>query len=302
MAQTTLFIILVVVVEAVAVNNPDLMYAKYLFYNQEEYTMIICRYSFKLTLFLVLFAFVGSTPIFQSTAHGIENPIKMFQQSNAEDKGDKAYENNNYSLAFDEYRKAADTGSAYAQFMLANMYLTGDAGNKNLEQYMYWLRQSGENGYASANYLLGMAYLFNDPTETTWYLKKAARKEHGSAMHMLGVMSARGVGVPKNTNEAVRWFRLAKAQGLPISNQLLSVSGVESSFSKSKSRKPKQQMNLVREIQQRLTNLEYNPGPVDGLFGKKTRTAIQEFQLKAGLSPDGLATFELLEALKKSSP
>jgi peptidoglycan hydrolase-like protein with peptidoglycan-binding domain len=57
---------------------------------------------------------------------------------------------------------------------------------------------------------------------------------------------------------------------------------------------------LVREIQQRLTDLGYAPGPVDGLFGGKTRSAIQAFQRAQGLQPDGQATPQLLEVLKKS--
>jgi len=41
------------------------------------------------------------------------------------------------------------------------------------------------------------------------------------------------------------------------------------------------------ERQQWLKNLGYNPGPVDGVFGPKTKKALQEFQSDCGLHPDG---------------
>jgi peptidoglycan hydrolase-like protein with peptidoglycan-binding domain len=56
----------------------------------------------------------------------------------------------------------------------------------------------------------------------------------------------------------------------------------------------------VRQVQQRLRRLGYRPGPVDGLFGPRTKAAVQWFQIKHGLRPHGsvnAATFEHLRAL-----
>ncbi|WP_455365959.1 peptidoglycan-binding domain-containing protein [Kaarinaea lacus] len=44
---------------------------------------------------------------------------------------------------------------------------------------------------------------------------------------------------------------------------------------------------LVYQAQMRLLNKGYNPGPVDGLLGKKTRKAIENFQWDAGLKITG---------------
>lgn len=44
----------------------------------------------------------------------------------------------------------------------------------------------------------------------------------------------------------------------------------------------------VRQIQQRLADLEYNVGPVDGDFGPKTDAAVRHFQMDAGLTVDGI--------------
>jgi len=45
----------------------------------------------------------------------------------------------------------------------------------------------------------------------------------------------------------------------------------------------------VRKIQQRLKDWGYYKGPVDGIYGPKTRDAVIAFQKKHGLTPDGIA-------------
>ena len=44
----------------------------------------------------------------------------------------------------------------------------------------------------------------------------------------------------------------------------------------------------TREIQRALTELGYAPGPIDGVFGSKTRAAIMRFQADNGLIADGI--------------
>jgi peptidoglycan hydrolase-like protein with peptidoglycan-binding domain len=43
----------------------------------------------------------------------------------------------------------------------------------------------------------------------------------------------------------------------------------------------------VRRVQRELRRLGYRPGPVDGLFGPRTKAAVQWFQMKQGLRPRG---------------
>ena len=56
----------------------------------------------------------------------------------------------------------------------------------------------------------------------------------------------------------------------------------------------------VLAIQRRLNELGYNAGTPDGLFGSKTRAAIQAFQKAIGISVDGIANTELLRRLNES--
>lgn len=55
----------------------------------------------------------------------------------------------------------------------------------------------------------------------------------------------------------------------------------------------------VREIQSELTRLGYRPGPIDGLMGSQTRTAIRDFQRAHGLPVDGIPSAELLRYLRR---
>jgi hypothetical protein len=56
----------------------------------------------------------------------------------------------------------------------------------------------------------------------------------------------------------------------------------------------------VRDIQRKLNELGYDSGVVDGLMGRRTRSAIMEFQRDSGLPVDGLATDALLRQLESS--
>lgn len=55
---------------------------------------------------------------------------------------------------------------------------------------------------------------------------------------------------------------------------------------------------LVRDIQQSLYNLGYNPGPVDGQSGSQTRRAISAYQSDYNLLVDGRPTPQLLQHMR----
>ncbi len=59
----------------------------------------------------------------------------------------------------------------------------------------------------------------------------------------------------------------------------------------------------VVSLQQRLTTLGFDCGKVDGIFGKRTDSALREFQKSVGLFEDGIAanlTFEAFHRLRKT--
>lgn len=60
---------------------------------------------------------------------------------------------------------------------------------------------------------------------------------------------------------------------------------------------PGSQGGCVRIIQQRLTDLGYSPGPVDGIYGQKTAEAVKVFQQRSGLPQDGVVGVQTWNAL-----
>lgn len=53
----------------------------------------------------------------------------------------------------------------------------------------------------------------------------------------------------------------------------------------------------TRRAQELLELLGYNPGAIDGVYGRRTKTAIESFQREEGLSVDGLLSEELSDHL-----
>jgi hypothetical protein len=58
----------------------------------------------------------------------------------------------------------------------------------------------------------------------------------------------------------------------------------------------------VQLVQALLTQLGYEPGPVDGVMGKKTEAAIKAFQKNVNLPEDGKPSMELIEILYAKQP
>lgn len=264
------------------------------------------RLNSTLVLLLTLLLFSGCAGFTDTLKSGMSNTANYFKASAAETDGDAAYQNKDYANAFAAYQTAAEAGGEYGQFMLANMYLAGEGVKRDPKKYLHWMQQSADNGYPPANYLMGLASFSPNAAQAAAYFEAAAKEEHGTAMYMLGLMYASGMGVEPSDREALRWFRLAKAQGVPVEDQFLNAASIQT-YMKQVDRQAARsrqaalgQQKRVREIQQILTDLGYEPGPVDGLFGGKTRAAIQAFQREKGLEPDGLATDRVLEALKKA--
>ena len=56
----------------------------------------------------------------------------------------------------------------------------------------------------------------------------------------------------------------------------------------------------TRAVQQRLAELGYKPGPIDGMNGPRTRAAVRAFQRDHKLAQTGKVTPEVIEALSKA--
>jgi localization factor PodJL len=117
-------------------------------------------------------------------------------------------------------QKAAQGGSAKAQYELATDYATGHGAQRDLHLAVKWYEKAAQAGLAPAQYRLGSLYekglgvQRNANQAMAWYRKAA---DHGNvrAMHNLAVLTAEGGegGKPDYAN-AAQWFRKAAEYGV----------------------------------------------------------------------------------------
>ena len=106
------------------------------------------------------------------------------------------------------------------------------------------------------------------------------------AQNNLGTMYLRGIGVPQDLPQAVRWFARAADGVAPDAG--------EAARENLELLTPE---DRVRAAQVMLADADYDAGRSDGVMGAQTRRAIQEFRRDHGL-PDGAdVTLDLLLAL-----
>ena len=58
----------------------------------------------------------------------------------------------------------------------------------------------------------------------------------------------------------------------------------------------------IQHVQQQLQAAGYNPGPIDGILGPQTQTAIRNYQASRGLAVDGVAGPMTMKALESNAP
>jgi len=58
----------------------------------------------------------------------------------------------------------------------------------------------------------------------------------------------------------------------------------------------------VLELQMILENLGYDPGPIDGVFGPRTKKAVMKFQQDNGLKVDSIVGPETMKVIRMLVP
>ncbi|ATX78732.1 hypothetical protein Ga0123461_0280 [Mariprofundus aestuarium] len=108
-------------------------------------------------------------------------------------------------------------GDAKAQFVLAMMFSKGEGIHADLKSSENWLRQSAEQGNSDAQYHLAVFLVDKQngsqfKEAASWYLA-AARQGHLKAATAFGIMSASGVGVTADPQQALLWLNKAAEAG-----------------------------------------------------------------------------------------
>ena len=213
------------------------------------------------------------------------------------------------------FRKSAEQGDARAQFNLGVMYEFGEGVPEDDRQAVNWYRQAAEQGHARAQFGLGLMYaggagIPQDSVQAyAWFNLAAAGGDERvqllatgrktmlheemtasqimEAQHLSGMLADR-------INRAVEIDRPQPAP--PPDPAQPNDAQVQAPSSPAPAVSPLQ--DTVRRSQIYLAALGFDPGPADGLIGKRTRTAVQNFQRQADLTPTGQISEELLRLLQ----
>ena len=92
------------------------------------------------------------------------------------------------------------------------------------------------------------------------------------------------------------WWQISEERQVPLT----SVARAPKPTTQTEPPTIRSSQELTAETQTLLTQLGYNPGPVDGIFGSKTKSSIQAFQRQQGLPEDGRVSQVLVARLQEA--
>jgi TPR repeat protein len=202
----------------------------------------------------------------------------------------------------------ANAGYPFAQFLVAIMMANGEGGAANPDGASNWMFEAATAGLSAAQYRYGLSLVDSDPDAALPWLLKAARQGHVGATYALASVLATNPGNQDRLNRALYWTHLALRGGHPDAPRLLaSLRGANTpgNTSNQSGNRPAaaapvpavQQPNLIARMQDALSRLGYDPGPVDGMMGARTRTAIRAFERSVDLSETGSPSEEVLQRM-----
>ena len=202
------------------------------------------------------------------------------------------------------FRKAAEQGYAPGQFNLARLYREGRGVEQDYSRAVHWYEKAAEQGLAMAQFFLGKSYaegqgVPKDPVLAYYWLDRAAIQGDADAEwvrdRLVRTMS------PRQLAEVGKGVVTKAGEETPAGKAPPATRATAQDSTPKPDPQAKRKISLsraeTRTLQRRLHALGFDPGPVDGVSGQKTRIALQEFQKSIGLEPDGRVSQGLLEAL-----
>ena len=218
------------------------------------------------------------------------------------------------------FQEASNNGVANAKYNLGVLYHQGLGVPSNLNKAISLYKDAAAMGHPEAQYNLGIANIEGigvpyNPGNAAQYFERAAGQGVVEAAYNLGLIYENGLLGETQPDIALTWYKYAADAGSPEAKsamqQLASSLGVgleditriienvkksHTSFSSAHDRQ-----SLIASTQSELMRRGLYPGPVDGMLGPMTRSAIQSFQQSANLREDGEPSIELLQYLKAST-
>jgi hypothetical protein len=147
----------------------------------------------------------------------------------------------NQALAAKWFRRAADQGDADAEDSLGIMYGLGEGVERDKEEAVRWYQKAAKQGNAKAMFNLGASYYNGDGvaiadlTSYVWFLlaqeagnpaadeavQRALSEKSaapGAACVKVAQMYETGAELPKDSNQALQWYRKAADAGNPAAD------------------------------------------------------------------------------------
>jgi len=120
------------------------------------------------------------------------------------------------------YELAAKQGSVVAQNNLGGLYRDGQGVEKNTASAIEWFKKAADQGAANARYNLGTMYSGvtigggpykhdEEAIKAIKWFKLAASQGFVPAQRMLGGYYEQGLGLPRDLDEASKWYKLVAA-------------------------------------------------------------------------------------------
>lgn len=249
--------------------------------------------------------------------------------------GYEAYERGDVAAARAAWENAAEAGNGEAMHNLGVLYETGDGVAADPARAIEWYRRATEVGVPHSAFNLANMYREGRGVEVDLrrageLYEKAGSAGHGGALNNLGAMFLSGMGVEADAEIAARLFQLAaengsvnglislaqlREEGIGVDQdpieaarlyRIAAGTGDESAIAYLPTMRPAVDealpadasgSALVAQTQRLLGALGYDAGPVDGMMGPQTRSAIEAFAAAEGVRAAGDPTPELRDRL-----
>ena len=214
-----------------------------------------------------------------------------------------------YAEALRWYRRAAEQGHASAQFNLGLIYDKGEGIPQDYAEAARWYRRAAEQGHAGAQNNLGVMYAKGEgvPKDFVqahkWYNLAASRASSSDPdLREKAVRSRDRIAARLTPAQLARAQRLARewqprtsTAEPPVHEQRPSTSAAPAP--RAPNAGAESTRDRIANLQRALRRLGYDPGPVDGIPGARTRAAIRAFQADAGLPVTGQVSERLESAV-----
>ncbi len=211
-----------------------------------------------------------------------------------------AYDRGEFALAMKEWEPLAELGDARAQFNLGVILFNGQGVPHDPVKAVDWYRAAADQGYGPAQANLAFMYetgqgVLQNYIEAYKWSTLAAR--HGvEARKSLDSLAAKMTAeqVTEADRGAAAWQPRYSGTAPNSGDETGAEAGGEAGAQAASASPSREQ---VREAQRLLNSIGLDVGPVDGVFGPRTRAAVRDYQDQSRLPVTGVIDEGLIAKL-----